>query len=419
MRLVICFFVLHVLICAIDAALEKPSGCGSDIGCYSDCDGTCKFVVTWKENGGNVDFELSLTLESGGSDQWIALGLSNDQEMGTDSVTECVMNGNNVVVAKSYNPGEYNSPLTDASEGLSNAQGSVSDGVLTCTYSQSKTSSNNEIFNLDTDWHLLVANGKASNGFKSQHSVDPLPLISPDTVDFQSTDDISGSAVAVMVKVHGSLMMFAWIFCASIGIVLARHYKPMWPNSQVLNEKVWFTFHRMCMVSAFITCAAAFIIIFVDVKKWSELTGATNWQKAHPYLGVIVTFFVVLNPIMALFRPHPDAKRRYIFSWAHWLVGTLAQILSAMALILGVTLARASVPFYCVWVLVAWVAYQMVIELILELLDCCVADNSRRYYRDGSLKDPRGSVLKKIILGFHVIVIAAFTVACIVIVAIN
>lgn len=49
---------------------------------------------------------------------------------------------------------------------------------------------------------------------------------------------------------------------------------------------------------------------------------------------------------------------------------------SAMALILGVTLARASVPFYCVWVLVAWVAYQMLMELILELLDCCIADNS-------------------------------------------
>ena len=60
---------------------EKPSGCGSDLGCYSDCDSTCKFVVTWKDNGNNVDFTLAFTLESGGSDQWIALGLSDDQKM--------------------------------------------------------------------------------------------------------------------------------------------------------------------------------------------------------------------------------------------------------------------------------------------------------------------------------------------------
>ena len=33
---------------------------------------------------------------------------------------------------------------------------------------------------------------------------------------------------------------------------------------------------------------------------------------------------------MALCRPHPDEKRRYIFNWAHWFVGTLAQILSGI-----------------------------------------------------------------------------------------
>ncbi|XP_060584907.1 putative ferric-chelate reductase 1 [Ruditapes philippinarum] len=419
MRVLITVLLVNLFACVTKAALDKPAECGSDRGCYSDCDGTCKFVVTWKENGGNIDFTLSLTLESGGSDQWIALGLSDDQQMGSDSVTECVMNGGNVAVSKSYNPGKFNSPLAEKSTGLTNAQGSVTDGVLTCSYTQTKTSSNSQIFNLDTDWYLLVANGKASNGFKSQHRVDTLPAISPEKADLQSTDDLSGTAKAVMVKLHGSLMMIAWIFCASIGIVLSRHYKPMWPNSQVCSEKVWFTFHRICMISAFVTCSAGFIIIFVDVKDWSDLAGATKWQRAHPYLGVIVTFCVVLNPIMALFRPHPDAKRRYIFSWAHWFVGTVAQILSGLALILGVTLGRASVPFYCVWVLVAWVAYQMIIELILELLDCCIADNSRRYYRDGSLKDPRGSLLKKIILACHVLVILAFTVVCIVIVAIN
>jgi hypothetical protein len=30
---------------------------------------------------------------------------------------------------------------------------------------------------------------------------------------------------------------------------------------------------------------------------------------------------------MAYFRPHPDGPRRYIFNWAHWLVGKAAHVL--------------------------------------------------------------------------------------------
>lgn len=59
----------------------KPDGCGSSLGCYSDCDDTCKFVVTWKQNGANVDFTMALSLEGTTGDQWIALGLSDDQKM--------------------------------------------------------------------------------------------------------------------------------------------------------------------------------------------------------------------------------------------------------------------------------------------------------------------------------------------------
>ena len=39
----------------------------------------------------------------------------------------------------------------------------------------------------------------------------------------------------------GCLMIYAWIFAASIGIVVARYYKRMWPNDKHCREKVWFT----------------------------------------------------------------------------------------------------------------------------------------------------------------------------------
>ncbi|KAH3696907.1 putative ferric-chelate reductase 1 [Dreissena polymorpha] len=235
--------------------------------------------------------------------------------------------------------------------------------------------------------------------------------------DFQALEGLQEAEKYIHAKIHGCLMIFAWVFCASIGIFLARFYKPMWPNISFFRERVWFVVHQTCMVFAVLFCIAAFIIIFVFEKKWSLLDGHTQWQKAHPYLGVIVTFLCVLNPILALLRPHPDSKNRFIFNWLHWFVGMCAFILAAMTLIIGVTLGKAQVHFSCSWVLLAWIIYQMIVMLLMDIVDCCVAGNRQWYKAEGRLKEPKWSLLRKVVLGVHVIIISCFTVACIVIVA--
>jgi len=57
--------------------------------------------------------------------------------------------------------------------------------------------------------------------------------------------------------------------------------------------------------------------------------------RAHPIIGIVVTALTLINPIMALFRPHPGTPRRPIFNWAHWFVGTSARILAIVAIFLG------------------------------------------------------------------------------------
>ncbi|WAR22701.1 FRS1L-like protein [Mya arenaria] len=153
----------------------EPSGCGSEFGCYSSgCDGdACDFVITWLDGGGaTVDFSLHLNLDKHPEfrNQWIALGLSSDASMGDDSVTECVQTGDaEATLAKSWNTGSplNNIPLPDASnktEGLSAMSRTVTDGVLMCSYSQTKVSTKQELYDLNTDWHLLVATGSSSGG---------------------------------------------------------------------------------------------------------------------------------------------------------------------------------------------------------------------------------------------------------------
>ncbi|CAM9106800.1 unnamed protein product [Lampetra fluviatilis] len=105
----------------------------------------------------------------------------------------------------------------------------------------------------------------------------------------------------------GALMMVAWLTCASAGIVLARFFKPLWPNRSVWGQKVWF-------------------------------------QGAHPVVGCVVVALAVVQPIMASVRPHPGEPRRSLFNWAHWATGTAARTAAVAAMFLGVDMTSLDLP---------------------------------------------------------------------------
>ena len=44
-----------------------------------------------------------------------------------------------------------------------------------------------------------------------------------------------------------------------------------------------------------------------------------------------------------------------------------------MAIVLGITLGKSSVPFYVVWIVVGWAAYQFVFVLMMEMHECTIA----------------------------------------------
>lgn len=41
--------------------------------------------------------------------------------------------------------------------------------------------------------------------------------------------------------IQAILGVIAWIFLGSIGILLARYYKPLWPNHVLNSFRVWFS----------------------------------------------------------------------------------------------------------------------------------------------------------------------------------
>lgn len=66
---------------------------------------------------------------------YVAIGLSHDDSMGGDLTAACFQkSGSEVDVQAGFNVGKSNRPLTKSRLTLANPSGSVSDGVVSCTF---------------------------------------------------------------------------------------------------------------------------------------------------------------------------------------------------------------------------------------------------------------------------------------------
>ncbi|XP_045175515.2 putative ferric-chelate reductase 1 isoform X3 [Mercenaria mercenaria] len=373
--------------------IKKDSRCGKSVGCYHDCDSSdsCGFLLTWMQNGDDIDF--TLTCKQGSNSVYCAIGLSKDNKMGDDSVFECVSSDGTVSVFVSYNDGRNNYRLKMEKFGVSKITAVHQDGILKCTFSRKKTfdlasagrkkravdATTSTFFDMNDDFNLLYAYGTAIGGNLNKHQMHP--KVSSQKADFQSFTDLSASAISKpQIKLHGILMMFAWLFFANFGIFMARFYKTVWPEGmEWCAQKRWFILHRSFMVTAFLLTVASFIVIFVHVGGYAKIEG-NNFEKSHPIIGIVVMCLATINPIMALFRPHPGTPKRPYFNFAHISVGVTAYVCAVVNMFSGFDQSAADVPFSAkivVWIYLGWIG---LIELTSYIYDC----QTRRGHDEGT-----------------------------------
>ncbi|XP_063393273.1 putative ferric-chelate reductase 1 homolog isoform X1 [Cydia fagiglandana] len=410
-------------------------GCAETKLCYGvpqNClnAGNCKAVVAVFVAGDKYTFEIQGT----DNPKYVATALSMDNKMGDDSAMECVRNDNGRVslfTSWTYPKEEPYVRRSDSPQDIVQLlESSVIDGKLYCKFTRDVESKvMGQTFNLaTTKYNLMVVSGDSMKdpervGFHSlayESTGEPLAL---------SSVGAAAGASKLLLKLHGSFMIAAWLGSASLGILLARYFRQTWVGKQLGGKDIWFAYHRMLMVLTWLLTVTGFILILVEVGGWS-----TTGDNPHAITGIVTVVLCFIQPIGAYFRPHPGTKKRPIFNWVHWLFGNAAHILGIATIFLAVYLQKAELPPWSVFVLAAFVAFHVIMHVVLSLT-VCVSEGkiSRSPVNVFPMKDMMGqqrqasqvdrsidapfSSFRRLLLGIYAPIILIFVVAMICLVA--
>uniref|UniRef100_A0A8C2GLT1 Ferric-chelate reductase 1b n=2 Tax=Cyprinus carpio TaxID=7962 RepID=A0A8C2GLT1_CYPCA len=343
--------------------LFTSEGCGSSksclrdpVGCDPQNDTACHFL-SFSALGSSVMFELS-----GSAEGYVSFALSQDKWMGNDDVYLCIRDTNRVDIKAAYVSGRTH-PIISSQNILKDTAWRLSDGVIQCSFRRDihLPPENLNRFNLDQKYYLFMAHGRAEDGRTHRH--DRQPLISTyQTKITGPPEDLTGSRSPLLIKYHGAFMLIAWTSTVSAGVIMARYFKPDWPERNILGQKVWFQLHRMLMTITVLLTLVGFVLPFMYRGGWSKRAGI------HPYLGCVVMTLAVIQPVMALFRPAPDASRRYIFNWMHFGTGTVAQVVAVITIFLGTHQQALSLPAsWSTGVLAFILVWYVLANLVLEV----------------------------------------------------
>ncbi|XP_070252483.1 ferric-chelate reductase 1 [Myotis yumanensis] len=344
--------------------LTKPfsaSGCGSKKFCVrspSACDpakeGTCLFLSFTPD-------DHSVTVEmSGPSKGYLSFALSHDRWMGDDDAYLCVHEDQTVSIRPAHLTGRSH-PALDSWDALEDMAWRLEDGGMQCSFRRNITLPGvKNRFDLNTSYYIFLATGAAKDGRIYRHSQQPLITYEKHAVT-GDPQDVGASRAPPLLRAHGALMLVSWLTTVSVGVIVARFFKPVL-SRPLFGESAWFQVHRVLMlITSSLTCIA-FVLPFIYRGGWSSRAGY------HPYLGCVVLVLAVLQPLLAAMRPSLHDPRRHLFNWTHWGMGTAARIVAVAAMFLGMDLPGLALPGpWKTYVMLGFVAWHVGAEIVLEV----------------------------------------------------
>ena len=351
------------------------NGCALNKGCFGSEEnciikGTCKLMFSYQYLSKTKSFQMIMHGNQIGAGEYISVGISTDNLMGSDLVFFCSNGATGINIA--WNEGKDNlNGVTGLNIG--NVDVKTVNSITTCSFTVDETLNpvlspasqvSSQMFDLATSkYFILMASGPTSNGILTYHS---MKTQSSTPIDLTSASLVAGTSSAWAIQVHGLLMIFAWLACASSGMLMARYYKQTWKSVKPLGKDFWFRCHQGFMGLAFLLTLAAFFIILASLKVVPFNPKALA-KNPHAIVGIICILLTVIQPIMAYFRPHPGTNNRWIFNRIHWFVGNSAFIFAVAAIFLSINLPATKLPISMTHALIGYVGVHTLAHLVLTM----------------------------------------------------
>lgn len=166
--------------------------------------------------------------------------------------------------------------------------------------------------------------------------------------------------LSVLLMLHGSFMIVAWILTSTVGVIIARYFKKSFTKQKVCGKHdVWFFWHVLCMVLTWVLTLSAFIIIFIEIGAWRT--------SVHSVVGTVVTVLLFFQPIGATFRPKPTHRNRPIFNIIHFSLGNFIQILAFITLFYAVPLTNSTLPDWSTFLLIGFVVAYLTMHAVMTV----------------------------------------------------
>uniref|UniRef100_A0A8C2S272 Ferric-chelate reductase 1 n=1 Tax=Capra hircus TaxID=9925 RepID=A0A8C2S272_CAPHI len=356
----------------------------SPLNCDPEKERACVFLSFTRDDQ-SVMVEMS-----GPSKGYLSFAFSHDRWMGDDDAYVCILEDQLVHIQPSHLTGRRRShPIMDSGDPLEHMAWRLADGVMQCSFRRNITLPGvKNRFDLNASYYIFIADGAAADGRIHKHSQQPLITYEKYTVT-GDPKNIGGSRSLLLLKVHGALMFVAWMTTVSVGVLIARFFKPVWSKA-LFGDAV----HRTLMLTTSALTFIAFLLPFIYRGGW-------NWHAGyHPYLGFLVMVLALLQLVLAAFRPPLHDPRRKMFNWTHWSMGTAARIIAVAAMFLGMDLPGLNLPGpWKTYAMIGFVAWHVGTEIILEIHAYRL---SRKGNRLKEQSEAEGYVFKKVVLAIYV-----------------
>lgn len=131
---------------------------------------------------------------------------------------------------------------------------------------------------------------------------------------------------------HIALMLGSWGCLLPWGVAIAKRTRKVPPVG------AWFTAHLRLATYGWGMQLAGFAMGVIYCQKYTA-----HFVQVHPILGLIVVLLGFLQPLNAVFRPHPEPKtwKRLLWEFIHKASGRLALAISIVTIITGILLLTA------------------------------------------------------------------------------